>query len=603
MFNFNTKIFFIIFIISSTLIFSGCETEADYQSSPNPKHQVQPRKPKPPVQVCNEFNFNSIAEFDIPKLKASYRATISLYNQQLTNVAQAKQIVVERKNAVAVATKIVSDYQSVKDKALIKLQKAFEKFLDLEQEEISIDAEYRMARKAKLALDKRKQELKQRQQELKQAISNLKLANTELHNLEVKGNNLNRKIKFANFAKLKQEMEQTSVVTVRGAHGCNNLTLSKCKKFARQAALDEAVKKATPILINSETVVLAKKSGLELKLHELRSQSKAIILEHEVLDDNVIDKGIGYYYLIRATVKGQMPPALEKKMSCIKSTFAQEQKDALALKTENTQVDSPVVVTPQSPPQPLANDTFVAKKVFRDTLKDGSQGPEMVWIPKGSFKMGSNEYDNEKPVHEVFITQNFAMGKFEVTFEEYDKFAEATGKDKPSDSGWGRGNRPVINVSWNDATAYAKWLSDETGENYRLPTEAEWEYAARAGTSTKYWWGNTASHKYMNYGTDECCDGLVKGKDRWKYTAPVGSFEANPFGIYDTAGNVWEWTCSEYKDKYQGSETTCKKHASLFVLRGGSWNNYAGGARTANRLRNAPSVRSRGVGFRLIRTP
>ena len=156
-------------------------------------------------------------------------------------------------------------------------------------------------------------------------------------------------------------------------------------------------------------------------------------------------------------------------------------------KTEKTQAEPPVVVTP---PRLLPHDTFVAKKVFRDTLKDGSQGPEMVWIPKGSFQMGSNDWDRTKPVHEVLITQNFAMGKFEVTFEEYDKFAKATGREKPDDEGWGRENRPVINVSWNDATAYAKWLSDETGENYRLPTEAEWEYAARAGTKSKYWWGD-----------------------------------------------------------------------------------------------------------------
>ncbi len=596
MFNFNTKIFFIIFIISSALIFTGCETEADYQSSP--KRQVRKPKPKKPVQVCNEFQFNSIAEFDIPKLKASYRAIISLYNQQLTNIAQAKQIVVERKNAVAVATKTVSGYQSLKDKALIKLQKAFEKFLDLEQEEISIDAEYRAARKAKLALDKRKKELKQRQQELKQAISNLKLANTELHNLEVKGNNLNRKIKFANFAKLKKEMEQTSVVTARGAHGCNNLTLSKCKKFARQAAFDEAVKKATPILINSETVVLAKKSGLELKLHELRSQSKAIILEHEVLDDNVIDKGIGYYYRIRATVKGQMPPALEKKMSCIKSTFAQEQKDALGLETENTQVDSPVVVT-QSPPRLLAHDTFVAKKVFRDTLKDGSQGPEMVWIPKGSFKMGSENGDSdEKPVHKVFITQNFAMGKFEVTFEEYDKFAEATGKDKPSDSGWGRGNRPVINVSWNDATAYAKWLSDETGKNYRLPTEAEWEYAARAGTTTKYWWGDKIGSNNANCRNKYC-------GDSFEYTAPVGSFEANPFGIYDTVGNVWEWVSDIYSSDYYKTSPprnpTGPSTSRDRAVRGGAWYGAAQYARTANRNAYSPVDRYIDLGFRLAR--
>ncbi|MEN8220290.1 MAG: SUMF1/EgtB/PvdO family nonheme iron enzyme [Pseudomonadota bacterium] len=139
-------------------------------------------------------------------------------------------------------------------------------------------------------------------------------------------------------------------------------------------------------------------------------------------------------------------------------------------------------------------------KVFQDRLKDGSFGPEMVWIPAGSFRMGDIQgggWNSEKPVHRVSIRQGFAMGRYEVTFAEYDKFAEATGREKPSDLGWGRGNRPVINVSWHDAVAYTQWLSQQTGKKYRLPTEAEWEYAARAGTETKYWWGNTASPESM----------------------------------------------------------------------------------------------------------
>ena len=197
-------------------------------------------------------------------------------------------------------------------------------------------------------------------------------------------------------------------------------------------------------------------------------------------------------------------------------------------------------------PKPVSNK-FTAGKVFRDSLADGSSGPEMVWIPAGSFRMGDIQgggYSNEKPVHRVSVGK-FAMGKFEVTFAEYDKFAEATGKSKPSDNGWGRGNRPVINVSWNDATAYAKWLSNQTGKTYRLPIEAEWEYAARAGTETKYWWGNDVGSNRANCSNSDC-------KDSFEYTSPVGSFFANQFGLYDTVGNLWEWTCSEYRYKYNG---------------------------------------------------
>jgi formylglycine-generating enzyme required for sulfatase activity len=167
--------------------------------------------------------------------------------------------------------------------------------------------------------------------------------------------------------------------------------------------------------------------------------------------------------------------------------------------------------------------------------------PEMVKIPDGSFRMGGN----------TVSMKSFYMGKYEITFAEYDQFAEATGRNKPDDEGWGRGNRPVIHVSMLDATAYAEWLSQQTGQTYRLPTAPEWEYA--------------------NYGKDECCEGLAEGKDHWKYTSPVGSFAANPFGLYDTVGNVWEWTCSEYTDKYNDKEKQCPTSASRFVLRGGSW--------------------------------
>ncbi|MCP3677944.1 MAG: formylglycine-generating enzyme family protein, partial [Deltaproteobacteria bacterium] len=133
------------------------------------------------------------------------------------------------------------------------------------------------------------------------------------------------------------------------------------------------------------------------------------------------------------------------------------------------------------------------QEVFRDRLKDGGEGQEMVVIQAGRFRRGDIQGGGgnyEKPVHEVVISKSFALGRYEVTFAEYDRFCEATGRAKPTDRGWGRGKRPVINVSWKDAKAYAEWLMEQTGKKYRLPTEAEWEYGARAGSKTKYWWGN-----------------------------------------------------------------------------------------------------------------
>ncbi len=231
-------------------------------------------------------------------------------------------------------------------------------------------------------------------------------------------------------------------------------------------------------------------------------------------------------------------------------------------------------------------------KFFRDRLKNGGFGPKMVLIPAGSFRMGDIQgggSSNEQPVHSVYVNK-FAMGKFEVTFAEYDKFAEATGRSKPNDGGWGRGNRPVINVSWHDATAYTEWLSNQTGKKYRLPTEAEWEYAARAGTETKYWWGNDIDKSKANYSSN-----LSK-------TSPVGDYKPNPFDLYDTSGNVWEWTCSEYEDKYNGKEKTCiNKNSNKYrVLRGGSWGSLPWYVRAAIRSGFTPGFRFGNSGFRVV---
>ncbi len=237
---------------------------------------------------------------------------------------------------------------------------------------------------------------------------------------------------------------------------------------------------------------------------------------------------------------------------------------------------------------------------FQDRLRDGTKGPEMVVIPAGEFLMGSPEDeegrdDNERQ-HPVTIEQPFAMGKYAVTFEEYDRFCRAVNHDKPEDSGWGRGRRPVINVSWHDAVAYAGWLSEQTGEKYRLPTEAEWEYAARAGTMTPFWFGKSINTDQANYG--------FSGP-----TVPVDEFTPNPWGLYNVHGNVWEWTCSEYDKSYDGAEKVCisKNDANIpRVLRGGSGRQTAVVARrgarrlVARRLERHPGFSSRQISKSLI---
>jgi len=249
--------------------------------------------------------------------------------------------------------------------------------------------------------------------------------------------------------------------------------------------------------------------------------------------------------------------------------------------------------------------------LFQDRLKDGSKAPKMVVIPAGLFQMGclakECPYDDEKPVHQVSLAKNFALSQTEVTFEDYDRFAKATKRELPSDRGWGRGSRPVINVDWNDAKAYVKWLSGQTGEQYRLPTEAEWEYAARAGTTTLFSTGDCIGSDEANYRGTSPLNGCEKGEYREK-TVEVGSFPANAFGLQDMHGNVDEWTedCwhGDYTDApndgrawLEGAGAECGRR----VIRGGSWNYTAEFMRSAYRFVLTTGGTSYGLGFRLAR--
>ena len=243
-------------------------------------------------------------------------------------------------------------------------------------------------------------------------------------------------------------------------------------------------------------------------------------------------------------------------------------------------------------------------EVFRDRLKSGADGPEMVTVPAGSFEMGDHEerYDiDELPLHHVRIQKPFAMGRYEVTFEEYDQYAKATGRKPPDDVRWGRGRRPVIKITWHQATDYAKWLSEQTGKRYRLPTEAEWEYAARAGTKSRYWWGNDLIKGMAN------CNGCGSEWDN-KQTAPVGSFKPNPFGLYDTSGNVMEWVQDCWHKDYKGAPADgsawleagggdCNRR----IIRGGSWWIDTIHQRSAHRHGAIAATPVFAIGFRLVR--
>jgi formylglycine-generating enzyme required for sulfatase activity len=285
------------------------------------------------------------------------------------------------------------------------------------------------------------------------------------------------------------------------------------------------------------------------------------------------------------------------------------------------------------------------------TFRDCPNCPEMVVVPAGSFVMGApssetGRFDEEGPQRSVNI-QKFAAGKFAVTKGQWKAFVSATGrsttngcdysglsKDSEAKASWSNlgfiqdDKHPVVCMTWDDARDYVKWLSQQTGDQYRLLTEAEWEYAARAGTKTAYPWGSSASHDQANYGADVCCSGFASGRDKWLNTSPVGSFPPNAFGLYDMHGNVLQWVADCFASSYadlptDGSANEAvvqlkttgpleamngKSSCSYRMLRGGNWGDPPAMIRSAFRNWSPPpgstleDYRSAAVGFRVART-
>jgi len=280
-------------------------------------------------------------------------------------------------------------------------------------------------------------------------------------------------------------------------------------------------------------------------------------------------------------------------------------RGASSLPQTATEPTPPVAVAPPVParvePEPPASmTTRQPRRSFSDRLSGGGKGPAMVELEADSFDMGSgasSPHFDERPRHRVEL-KRFAISKYEVTFAEYARFARATGRSLPADAGWGRDNRPVINIRWQDALAYTRWLSEQTGKHYRLPTEAEWEFAARSGSGTRYWWGNQPGKEHAN-----CFDCASKWSG--SKTAPVGSFPASPFGVQDMAGNVMEWVQDCYEPNYSaapadGSAVTggdCKRR----VVRGGAFDSPAKNLRSTSREARAPDTRVNNLGFRVVR--
>ena len=252
-------------------------------------------------------------------------------------------------------------------------------------------------------------------------------------------------------------------------------------------------------------------------------------------------------------------------------------------------------------------------------FKDCAACPPMIVIPAGKFSMGSTEKESgrvatEGPQHVVTIARPFALGKYEVTFDDWEACVADKRCNRLDDSGFGRGKRPVINVAYEDAGYYIIWLSEKTGQKYRLPTEAEWEYAARAGSDAPRFWGGANDHacQYANVFTaktmakyKDADRSAFKCDDGYVETAPVGKFKPNAFGLHDMLGNVWEWVQDCWNASYVGAPADgslwdtgeCTKR----VVRGGGWYYGPSNVRAARRVQTAPTRRSNDLGFRVAR--
>ncbi|HMC47684.1 MAG TPA: SUMF1/EgtB/PvdO family nonheme iron enzyme [Caballeronia sp.] len=251
------------------------------------------------------------------------------------------------------------------------------------------------------------------------------------------------------------------------------------------------------------------------------------------------------------------------------------------------------------PPTPAPKPAIKTAVSTAGEIRDCATCPALVALPGGTFEMGSNSDDPaERPVHRVSVGQPFAIGKYEVTVEQWNACADASGCPRIDIEGSPSKSTPVHNLSWDDAQVYVKWLSKTTGKTYRLPTEAEWEYAARGGTTTTYWWGNE-----MRKGYADCKD----CGEPWRKDGPVnvGSFTPNPFGLFDMNGSVWEWVGDCWHSSYKGAPADGRvwdeAGCPMRVIRGGSWPDGGAYMQSSTRFKYSASVRQSQNGMRVAR--
>ena len=242
--------------------------------------------------------------------------------------------------------------------------------------------------------------------------------------------------------------------------------------------------------------------------------------------------------------------------------------------------------------------TLLALTALAACSSGPDNAPKMIELKPGTYAMGAPEgadAQQGQPQHPVTL-RGFRLGETPVTFAQYDEFAKATGRPLPQDDGLGRGANPVINIDRGDALAYIAWLNETAGGGYRLPSEAEWEYAARAGTTTDFYWGNEPNPDMANTRTNG-------GRDKFEYISPVKSFPANPWGFFDMSGNVWEMTADCLFADYVGAPTDGSAHVepgcAIHMVRGGDYSSSKRGQKPTARAAAGDHFRSGSLGFRV----
>ncbi len=518
----------------------------------------------------------------ITQAKAEAQKLIRRYNQ-LQAEAKTTESTAEAARKAAEANKLVSQI-SVLQLAITKLQAkdreaaAKKKPATANNKKLTTSAtrspvdEIKRTASSKMALEERMGHLEDAQKKTRTQIEQLTRAKTEL-------------------TRLKHEAQKSaaSVVKERRAHD-EKLQQELARLIAKKEAEHQALKQELDAIRQQ-----AQKDAELLKVQ--RDAARAMMEKHKQLEK---DKSLASYQ--NRSNKGWLIGV------SVVAIFALILGGLLAIlfTPQNAPVPpTPVVESPEPPSKPPVEPPVVLNveplETYRDLLKDG-KGPKMVILPRGTFKMGSKNtlfYHDERPRHDVTL-QSFSISKYEVTFEEYDWFAWATGRKRPDDRGWGREQRPVINVSWHDANTYTQWLSDQTGYTYRLPSEREWEYAAAAGSENRYPWDYQLGKNKANCG--------ICGS-RWDgiKTAPVGSFKPNRFKIYDTIGNVMEWTLSCFRSSYRGAPAKGNiweregRNCSRRVARSSSFKSYENELRTTRRHKYSPNTRMDTLGFRVVR--